>query len=176
MYSEPCQQIKHCYLHSGKNAIDLFQAVQSVASDSGWDAALACLEQCVIDKRLTWWQNRRVTWATTGDLLHDAYCLFYEDYLGLSIPQDGEIVEANGQRWVTRWWNPCPTLEACQTLGLDTREVCREVYQRPVQALLSQLDRRLTFKRNYTAIRPYAAYCEEIITLEEAGNNRTSAR
>jgi hypothetical protein len=169
MSSDYYQQVKHCYQQSGGNSIELFQTVQSVAGNIGWNAALACLEQCVIDKRLTWWMSQRVTWATTGDLLQDAYRLFYEDYLGLSIPRDGEVVEATGQRWVTRWWNLCPTLEACQALGLDTREVCRKVYHQPVQVLLSQLDRRLRFKRNYNAIRPYAPYCEEIIVLEEVG-------
>ena len=102
----------------------------------------------------------------TGNPLIDGYKLFYESYLGLSIPQDGEIIEKTNRRLVTRWWNRRPTLEACQKLGLDIREICKKVYHKPVQVLLSKIDPRLRFKRNYQALRPYAPYCEEIIGLE----------
>jgi hypothetical protein len=64
-----------------------------------------------------------------------------------------------------RWWNPCPTLEACVRLGLDTRTVCRQAYHQPVQVMLSRLDPRLRFERNYEALRPYVSYCEERIVL-----------
>jgi hypothetical protein len=66
-----------------------------------------------------------------------------------------------------RWWNACPTLDACTKLGLDTREVCRKAYQCPVQEFLKRIHPKLRFDRNYEHIRPYAAYCEEIITLED---------
>ena len=72
-----------------------------------------------------------------------------------------------------RWWrrvtrrssgtpcNPCDTLEACRELGLETREVCRALYEKPVQFLISQLDPELRFVRNYHHIRPEASECEE---------------
>jgi tRNA(adenine34) deaminase len=68
---------------------------------------------------------------------------------------------------VIRWWNHCPTLEACRKLGLDTRQICRKVYQQPVQVFLAKLDSGLRFGRNYEALRPYTPYCEEIISLEK---------
>jgi tRNA(adenine34) deaminase len=64
-----------------------------------------------------------------------------------------------------RWRNPCPTLEACQKLGLDTQVVCKLAYEKPVQAMLSRLDPRLKFTRNYGALRPVSPYCEESIEL-----------
>jgi hypothetical protein len=76
------------------------------------------------------------------------------------------VVEATHSKLVTRWWNACPTLAACQKLGLDTREVCRKAYHRPVQVFLAKIDPRLRFDRNYAVLRPHAPYCEEIITLE----------
>jgi hypothetical protein len=100
----------------------------------------------------------------------DGFRLFYERYLGLAIPRDGEIVEATPRRIVSRWWNPCPTLEACQKFGLDTREVCRRVYQQPVDAMLRRIDPRLRFRRNYAVLRPHQSCCEEIIELEETEN------
>jgi propanediol dehydratase small subunit len=34
-----------------------------------------------------------------------------------------------------------------------------------VQEFLQRIDPRLRFDRNYTALRPYRDYCEELITL-----------
>jgi hypothetical protein len=68
---------------------------------------------------------------------------------------------------VTRWWNQCPTLDACQKFGLDTRDICRKVYHQPVQIMLERVDPGLRFDRNYECLRPYAPYCEEIIELAD---------
>jgi hypothetical protein len=158
--------LKQKYESSRGDSTALFETVLSLAEKVGLDEVLACLEQCVTEKRLAWLDQHVATWEKTGHALADGYRLFYESYLGLSVPRHGQIIEATDARWVTRWWNDCPTLDACRKLGLDTREVCRKVYHRPVQLLLSRFDPRLKFERNYDALRPHAAYCEEIITLE----------
>ena len=168
MNSKICQQVRTQYENSRGSSIALFQTILTLAGETGLDDVLECLQQCVTEKRLAWLERNRNTLKKTGDPLMDGYRLFYESYLGLSIPQDGEIVEATGQKLVTRWWNPCPTLKACQELGLDTREICQKVYHQPVQALLAQIDPRLRFYRNYAALRPTTPYCEEIIALETA--------
>ena len=160
-------RIKHQYRQSSGDFSPLFETILSAAREIGLDQALAHLEQCVIEKRLAWLKNHLATFERTDNPVLDGYRLFYERYLGVSAPNDGEIVERTRRRLVTRWWNACPTLEVCQKLGLDTREICRKAYHRPVQAFLGQLDPRLRFERNYEALRPHAAYCEEIITLEE---------
>jgi tRNA(Arg) A34 adenosine deaminase TadA len=91
-----------------------------------------------------------------------AYELFLLEYLGLRPEQVPVVSEtATEIEWLSL--NPCPTLEACGQLGLDTRLVCRTVYERPVQALLSQLDPQLRFQRSYTEIRPHAPHCRERI-------------
>lgn len=145
----------------------LYRTILSVAQEIGLDPALSYLEQCVTTKRLAWFAEHLTHFERSGDPLCDGYHLFYEIYLGLSVPADGTIVERGPQRMVTRWWNRCPTLEACQALGLDTRHVCRAAYHGPVQAFLSQIDARLRFDRNYAVLRPYTPYCEEILSLAE---------
>ena len=132
---------------------------------------LAYLERCVIEKRLAWLNRNLEEFDQTGDPVFDGYRLFYEIYLGVSAPADGEIVEQTDKKLVMRWWNHCPTLEACQALGLDTREICRKAYHQPVQTMLTQLDPRLTFERDYNALRPHAPYCEEIIALKKRPSN-----
>ncbi len=161
--------VRRAYASSGGDSVELFRTILSLAQEAGLDEVLACLEHCVIEKRLSWLDQQAAALVRTGNPIFDGYKLFYEHYLGLSIPQDGAVVEATERRWVTRWWNRCPTLEACCELGLDTREICRKVYHRPVQALLTRIDPRLRFERNYEALRPYAPYCEEVISLSERG-------
>jgi tRNA(Arg) A34 adenosine deaminase TadA len=63
--------------------------------------------------------------------------------------------------WLSR--NRCPTVEACQSLGMDTRRVCRAAFEKSTQALVSQLDPQLRFLRSYTEIRPHADHCREWI-------------
>ena len=161
------QIVKHQYRSSREDFTELFQTILSIADKIGLDNALECLEQCIIEKRLSWLDKHLETLEKTGNPLTDAYRIFYEIYLGISALKDGEIIEKRDRKLVTRWWNYCPTLEACKKLGLDTREICRKVYHKPVQVFLSKIDSKLRFDRNYDALRPHTPYCEEIITLEE---------
>jgi hypothetical protein len=157
--------IRQAYLTSAGDSTALFQTVLSVADEVGLEAALSLLERCVSAKRLAWLKDHLPQFVRTGHALRDGYRLFYTEYLGLSVPEGGEIVAQTEREIIMRWWNPCPTLEACVRLGLDTRVICRRAYHRPVQELLAHLDPRLRFERNYEALRPYAPYCEERIVL-----------
>jgi hypothetical protein len=159
------QLVRDQYENSRGDSTALFQTILLIAEEVGLDEVLEYLQECVIERRLAWWERNVKSFEKTKNPLMDGYKLFYERYLGLSIPQDGEIVEVSNRRLVIRWWNPCPTLTACQKLGLDTREICRKVYHQPVQVLLAKIDPRLRFERNYAALRPYTPYCEEIIEL-----------
>ena len=116
-------------------------------------------------KRLAWWEAHRQELALSGPLPRQAYALFLLDYLRLD-PAEVPIVYEDERRIVWRSFNFCPTLAACERLGLDTREVCRLGTEGSVQELIARLDPRLRFSRNYLdGIRPYAAYCEETIEL-----------
>ena len=161
------QQINNLYLKSGQDSTALFQTLLEIADEIGLDTALGFLQTCVLHKREAWILQKQASFIRTEDPVTDAYRLFYEDYLGLSVPKDGEIIEHTPTRLVMRWWNECPTLTSCQKFGLDTREICRKVYHAPVQMLFSALGPRLHFDRNYQALRPHTADCEEIISLVE---------
>jgi hypothetical protein len=161
------QVVRDAYENRGQDYTGLFQTLLSVADEVGLDGALGYLERCAIEKRLSWLRENMANLQTSGDPLVDAYRWFYELYLGISAPKDGEIVERSERRLVTRWWNPCPVLEACEKFELDTREICWKAYHQPVQVFLSHIDPRLRFDRNYDRLRPHAPYCEEILTLGE---------
>ena len=160
------QRIKFYYENARGVSTRLFQEILHVSKEIGLDEALSILERCVTEKRLAWAQAHLGKMKVTENPVLDGYRWFYETYLGLSVPDDGEIVELSEKMIVSRWWNPCPTLEACKQFELDTRIICKKAYHRPVQEFLMQLHPGLRFGRNYDCLRPHIAYCEEIIFLE----------
>lgn len=157
------QRIREIYIKG--DSAGLFRHILSLEKDMELDRALALLEKCVSEKRLSWIRKKLIEVNLSGNPVERAYELFYEMYLGASTPGDGEIIEKTPGRIVMRWWNRCPTLSACNELGLDTRMICKKVYHTPVQDFLTAINPRLRFDRNYEHIRPYTAYCEESITL-----------
>jgi len=127
------------------------------------------LEAEVAKKRVDWFK-RHYGQANFDPLPSPrrAYELFLLQYLGLSADKVPVVSETETKiEWLSL--NACPTLEACQRLSLDTRQVCRAVYEKSTQALLSQLDPQLRFHRSYQEIRPNAPHCRErIIRLDFA--------
>ncbi|MFC1484600.1 hypothetical protein ACFL5M_04065 [Candidatus Neomarinimicrobiota bacterium] len=130
-------------------------------------------EKEVSRKRLRWWEDNRERIQSEGSghlsILDQAYRIFYVEYLGLS-PKEVPIVERTDKQLVIHSHNFCPVHHACADLGLDTREVCKAIYERPVSDLLKQIHPGLRFTRNYEAIRPNTWYCEEMIQLDNSGN------
>lgn len=161
------ERIRRAYLAKKGDSTELFRALIVAAEEIGLGGALRILERCIIEKRRAWLEQALPRFTRTANPLEDAFRLLYVEYLRLSIPDDGEIVESSPTRLVSRWWNPCSTLEACRAFDLDTRTVCRLAYHAPVQVLLDAIDPRLSFDRNYACLRPFTPYCEEIITLRE---------
>jgi tRNA(adenine34) deaminase len=161
------QRIEYQYENAQGDSTELFQEILNISKEIGLDNALSILERCVTERRVAWAKAHLGEMKQTGNPVLDGYRWFYEKYLRVSMPEDGEIAEISGKRIVSRWWNPCSTLEACKKFGLDTRVICRKVYHRPVQVFLKQLHPGLCFGRNYDCLRPYTTYCEEIIFLEE---------
>ena len=167
MKNEYYQVILEKYLKKESDFSRFFQAILSVGDEVGLEKALGYLERCVIEKRLAWLDGSLDKIEKTGNAVGDGYRIFYEEYLGISVPKDGEVVDKTDKKMVMRWWNYCPVLEGCKKFGLDTRVVCKKAYHKPVQIFLSRINPKLKFDRNYDSIRPYTPYCEEIITLEE---------
>ena len=103
---EPYDQlIKHEYETRVGDATALFRTILSAAEEIGLEDALACLERCVTEKRLAWLDQNLEHLEVTGDPVLDGYRTFYERYLGISAPEDGEIVERTAGKMVIRWWN-----------------------------------------------------------------------
>ena len=127
------------------------------------------IENEVTRKRLDWLDKRFPGGSDPG--IHtprQAFQLLFFEYMGLN-PQDLPVVSETQDEIVWDSINPCPTLEACRLLSLNTRIVCRAAYERSTQAFLSRLAPGLRFLRSYDEIRPYASYCRERIVRIESG-------
>jgi tRNA(Arg) A34 adenosine deaminase TadA len=141
------------------------------------------IESEVAQKRIAWLAQHS---HAAGDHGHpsprQAFELLFLDYMALPA-NELPILSESATEIV--WWslNRCPTLEAAQRLSLDTRQICRAVYEKSTQAFLSQLDPQLRFLRSYKDIRPYTNHCQEMIVrvnfedmlrlaIEEAGRSQ----
>jgi tRNA(Arg) A34 adenosine deaminase TadA len=117
-------------------------------------------------KRLQWYQREGpVERLKSNDPLQMGYQLLLAK-LGIQ-EEDAPIVLEDSERLVFHSKNFCPTLEACRILRLDTRKICRLTNEGAMDALLKRMDARLSFRRNYRKLRPYEAYCEEIIAYND---------
>jgi tRNA(adenine34) deaminase len=92
----------------------------------------------------------------------DVFELLFFEQMGLE-RDDLSVLSESPDRivWLSR--NRCSLLEACVSLGLDTRQVCRAVNEKATQAFVSRINPCLRFHRSYQEIRPYAEYCRESI-------------
>lgn len=129
------------------------------------DAALRALNEDSVARRLAWFRGNKAeaVAASGGDPLEAAYRLLVERFH--TVPEEMPVVEKTAERIRFHSMNFCPTLEACTILGLDTRHVCRLLNEESTDILVKQIDPRLRFSRNYENLRPYAGFCEEMISL-----------
>ena len=130
--------------------------------DGATDAQLIQFDRERAERRRAWLAGQA---ALPGeqDPLENAYRMLLRK---LDIPEsEAPIVHKSADRIVFHSRNFCPTLEACKLLGLDTRRVCRLYNSQSPDALVKQVDPRLSFSRNYQRIRPFQDVCEESISF-----------
>ena len=122
--------------------------------------------QDLLQKRIAWFEKKKesILAESQGTEVEKAYQLILMK-LGIS-EKEAPIVEKSQGRIIFHSINPCPALQACVILGLDTREVCALHTEKATEQLIKKINPNLRFTRNYEKVRPHAAYCEEIITLE----------
>ena len=75
------------------------------------------------------------------------------------------IVKETDSVLVYHSYNFCPILDACEMLNLDTRSICRDIFEPAMRELAMMIHPQLRFKRNYKNIRPYCNFCEEMFFI-----------
>ncbi len=117
----------------------------------------AAAERGDLAARMAWWDGR-------ARPPHPTPRAGYEALVRGSLGVPADEVAISSQNDSAIFWersDPCPTLAACEALGLDARVVCRRVCEKPAQMFLSHLDPRLRFVRDYGKLRPRASCCRE---------------
>ncbi len=151
------QECSRLYSEEIRKLIEVYKS----AGRSGWGGVSRDLTR----RRAAWFKKNeaKIMGKLKGTDVEKAYQLILMK-LGVT-EKEAPVVEKSSERIVFHSMNPCPALEACEILGLDTREVCREHTERATDALVKKINPRLKFGRNYKKLRPYARYCEESVTL-----------
>ena len=121
----------------------------------------------LLQKRILWFENNResILDKLHGSDVEKAYQLILMK-LGIN-EKEAPLVEKSQEKIIFHSINPCPALQACVILGLDTREVCALHTEKATDELIKRINPKLRFSRNYERMRPHSHYCEEIITLEK---------
>lgn len=129
------------------------------------DKTLKELNADSTNRRTQWFKENKATFDfLDGDPVTAGYQLLLKRF---KISEAEAPVAAKTEREIVfHSQNFCPTLEACKILGLDTRDVCRKLNENATDALVKQVNPCLEFSRNYTKLRPYAAYCEEKVSYK----------
>ncbi len=120
------------------------------------------IESEVSKKRVSWFKHHYKGLSNYPPSPRVAYELLLLEYIGIP-EEEVPVLSKTDTEIIWSSINRCSTLEACKKLGLDTRKVCRAVYEKSTQALISQLDPQLRFFRDYQEIRPYSHHCKEMI-------------
>lgn len=135
------------------------------SAEVGLGQALCEWAQQITERRLEWIeQHRDVFRRLRGTEVRKGFQLVLQEYMGIPL-QEIPIIEETETKITWGAYDFCPYYEAIKALGMDTRLVCRDATEGPVQAMLNILNPKLRFSRNYERVRPYAEYCEETIEL-----------
>jgi tRNA(Arg) A34 adenosine deaminase TadA len=119
------------------------------------------MESETTKKRVSWFKKNYQSTRVISTPRR-AYELFLLEYLGLSEKEVPITLNTKSEiEWLS--YNRCLTLETCKKLSLDTRIICRRIYEKSTQAFMSQINPQLRFLRNYQEIRPYSSHCKEMI-------------
>lgn len=138
----------------------IIEQIKDAEAQGSYDS----VNQTLLEKRLCWYEQNKDRLNLTGSDVRKAYTLVLLEYMHI-IPNDIEIIHEDTKKitWVS--YNSCPVLEACIRLGVDTRKVCKEGWEKSVQAMIEKINPNLKFSRNYAKLRPHGQYCEESIEL-----------
>ena len=136
--------------------------IDRLKNEADWNT----LEEELLTKRLRWFDENKdwIAEKLSGSPIEKAYQLML---LKLEIDEDEAcVVEKTSTSLILHSKNFCPIIDACDKLDLDTRVVCKRIFEKPMEELLRKINPRIRFSRNYEKIRPHTAYCEEIISLD----------
>jgi hypothetical protein len=101
--------------------------------------------------------------ARAGMALIDA--IMEEHYPGINEMMERERTEDTPKKVVSRHKGWCPTLAACEMLGISPKDFCPIPHEEGLSPLVQVINPKLQVKLG--KIRPEAEYCELIVELND---------
>lgn len=150
---------KECSVLYHPKVRELIEKFRKAKKENNWKV----LEKELWERRLRWFEKNKKSLNLKGDDLEKAYQLIL---LKIGIKTvEAPVISKTKTKLIFHSKNFCPALEACEILGLDTRRICKKIFEKSTEELIKKINLKLKFTRNYKKIRPYTNYCEEIIKL-----------
>jgi len=100
------------------------------------------IEKELLEKRLEWFRKNIKHLSLKGDDLEKAYQLILLK-IGIK-PEEAPIIKKTKRKLVFHSKIFCPALEACKILGLDTRKVCKRIFEKPTEELIKEINPKLS--------------------------------
>jgi tRNA(Arg) A34 adenosine deaminase TadA len=117
----------------------------------------------LMEKRMVWLDRNLPEKSVYEQFTpRDVFNLLFFDKIELK-PEELPVIKESENEIIWQSYNRCSLLEACHSIELDTRKVCRTVTEKATQAFVSRVNPQFRFHRSYEEIRPYAEYCREHI-------------
>jgi len=153
---------RECLKLSNDKVKKLLKEFLELQKNAEWKS----IEEKLLKKRIKWFEDNKneILKRLKGTNIEKAYQLILMK-IGIN-KNEAPIIEESKKKIVFHSKNFCPALEACKILGLNTREICKEIFEKPTEELIKRINPKLRFTRNHKHIRPYTTYCEEIIEME----------
>jgi hypothetical protein len=124
----------------------------------------------ITERRLNWLKENKDTIDKYQhlDLLELAHGVLFLEHLKVG-SQDSIVEKVSDNKIRIRSYNPCPYLEACNILGLDTQIICKEIGEPSCKLFVKAIHPSLDFSRTYgDRLRPYCDHCEEFIEVVDS--------
>jgi hypothetical protein len=136
----------------------------SRSKEIGLEKALKEWSEEIKKRRLAWFKQHKNSLNLQGTEVRKGFQLVIFEYMGID-PKEVDIIDETDKKITYRCYNFCPYFEAIKNLKMDSKIVCSQVTEAPIQSLLDVINPHLRLSRNYKNIRPYTEYCEESIEL-----------
>jgi hypothetical protein len=123
------------------------------------------LDAQITQRRLDWIEENLETMLKKYGHLppeEQAFNIIFFDHMGIN-PDHVKMTRISETKIRTDSYSFCPYLEACSSLNLDTKVVCKEMLEVSVKKMVKVIHPKLEFSRNYSNLRPYQDFCEEYI-------------
>lgn len=85
----------------------------------------------------------------------------------MAVKEGAFLEQIDNQRYMLKSYSFCPYLEACNSLGLETKIICREANETGFNEMCKMIHPDLRFERDYSHIRPErrVEFCKEFFVM-----------